>query len=353
MAAAKPVPRGFFNGLVDRLAGWSSNLSAERSSYTILPVRIPMDDDDQEDGGGGVFLAADVYQPTFPASKNKHNAQTQRPLGTIVAIGPYGRRFPLTLALARLWAARGYVVLFVSSRGTFGSSGVFEPCVDEERDCPRVIRWMRKQEWYTGRFATIGMSYLGYTQWAIMAASYEALGLDKDLLEKEHAAAIMLVGPHDFSNLVWGTGSLWLPIVDWAAMTQDADKVGMLRAMYAMISVANTPDGDVKTKKMVPLLEGVEKKFGRGKGDNDGGNPTLDWLKKHVQTSKEKATGETATAYWKRMNQSRALDTTRAPILLVGGWQDLFIQSTMEQWRRLDERGVTVGLTLGGYVFRS
>ena len=82
--------------------------------------------------------------------------------------GPYGRGFPFGLMFARLYADRGYHVVVQSVRGTFGSTGDFEPMVHEAADGADTAAWLRQQSWFTGRFATIGVSYLGYTQWALL-----------------------------------------------------------------------------------------------------------------------------------------------------------------------------------------
>ena len=97
---------------------------------------------------------------------------------------------------AALYAARGYHVVLQSVRGTFGSGGEFEPMVNEAADGADTVEWLREQPWFTGRFATIGLSYLGFTQWALLQDP-----------PPELAAAVITVGPHDFSASVWGTGS--------------------------------------------------------------------------------------------------------------------------------------------------
>ncbi|PSR81082.1 galactose-binding domain-like protein [Coniella lustricola] len=204
---------------------------------------------------------------------------------------------------------------------------------------------MRQQAWYTGRFATFGMSYLGYTQWSIMAARYDSprynySDAEKRAAAREHAAAVVLVGPHNFADLVWGTGAMWLAAVDWAGATQTMGQKGIARAMWDMVQLTRNPDGDVETKRGVPLLTAVERRFEEGS--------TLAWLREHVKGSREQIQGERAREYWRRMDQSRALETTEVPVLLVGGWVDVFVRETVKQWRRLDERGVTVGLTMGG-----
>ena len=55
-----------------------------------------------------------------------------------------------------------------SVRGTFGSAGDFVPMAHEAADGADTVEWMRRQRWFTGRFATIGVSYLGFTQYALL-----------------------------------------------------------------------------------------------------------------------------------------------------------------------------------------
>jgi uncharacterized protein len=147
------------------------------TGYTVNRVQVPMRD--------GVYLVADHYAPT-----------TSRPAGTVLVRGPYGRGFPFSLIFARPYAARGYHVVLQSVRGTFGSGGVFEPMVNEVADGADTVAWLREQPWFTGRFATIGLSYLGFTQWAMLQHP-----------PPELAASVITAGPHDFLASVWGTGS--------------------------------------------------------------------------------------------------------------------------------------------------
>ncbi len=41
--------------------------------------------------------------------------------------------------------------------------------VNEIADGADTVEWLRHQPWFTGSFATIGLSYLGFTQWALLA----------------------------------------------------------------------------------------------------------------------------------------------------------------------------------------
>ena len=47
-----------------------------------------------------------------------------------------------------------------------------------------------------------------------------------------------------------------------------------------------------------------------------------------------------------------ALDRVQVPLLLIGGWQDIFIEQTVQQYRHLRARGVDVGLTVGPWTHR-
>ena len=118
-----------------------------------------------------------------------------------------------------LLAARGYRVLLQSVRGTFGSGGVFEPMVHEAADGADTVAWMREQPWFTGRFATIGLSYLGFTQWALLQDP-----------PPELAAAVITAGPHDFSASAWGTGSFTVnDFLGWSRMVAHQEDSGRLR----------------------------------------------------------------------------------------------------------------------------
>lgn len=113
--ASKAVARGFFSGLLDKIVGRQVGLSLELCSYTVKRLRIPLEDD--------VQIAADLYIPI-----------DQEPYGTFFVPTPYGIGIPGSFTQARLFAARGYQVLTSSCRGTFESTGDFQPFRNEAAD---------------------------------------------------------------------------------------------------------------------------------------------------------------------------------------------------------------------------
>src|SRR5271168_3066419 len=156
----------------------------------------------------GVELIADVYEPVGET------------VGTLLARGPYGRGFPFSLVFGDIHAARGYRVVLQSVRGTFGSAGDFAPMAHEAADGADTVEWMRQQPWFTGRFATIGISYLGFTQYALLQDP-----------PPELVTAVITAGPHDLSASAWGTGSFTVnDFLGWSNLVAHQEDPGRIRA---------------------------------------------------------------------------------------------------------------------------
>ncbi len=54
--------------------------------------------------------------------------------------------------------------------------------------------------------------------------------------------------------------------------------------------------------------------------------------------------------FWEQMRMDHALDRCSVPVLLLGGWQDVFVDQTLAQYRRLHARGVDVAMTIGPWT---
>jgi uncharacterized protein len=235
--------------------------------------------------------------------------------------GPYGRGFPFSLLYGALYAARGYRVLLQSVRGTFGSGGIFQPMVHEAADGADTVAWLREQPWFTGRFATMGISYLGYTQWALLQDP-----------PPEMAAAVITAGPHDFNAAAWGTGAFTVnDFLGWSDMVAHQEDLPRLRQGIRQL----------RAQKKVTRAA-VEAPLGAaGRAMLGAGAPWWEsWL--------EHPDGD--DPFWEPMRFGSALDRVQVPVLLIGGWQDLFLQQSLEQYRHLRDRGVDVALTIGPWT---
>lgn len=286
----------------DRAVSRALRLPAPTTGYVVhRGLRVPMRD--------GVELIADHYAPVAAAPK-----------GTILVRGPYGRAFPFSLIYARIYAARGYHVLFQSVRGTFGSGGTFVPMVHEVSDAADTVVWLRRQPWFTGTFATIGLSYLGFTQWALLADP-----------PPELVAAVVAVGPHDLHTSTWGTGAFALTdFLGWADMMAHQEQGPLKRVAY-QVKARRRMDRAVRG---VPLGEAGRALLGER-------SPWYEtWL----------AHPDRDDGFWAPMTMSAALDRCTVPVLLLTGWQDVFLDQTISQYRQLRARGVDVALTIGPWT---
>lgn len=288
--------------LPDRLLGHALRLPPTTTSYVVhRDLRVPMRD--------GVDLLADHYAPTDP-----------RPLGTILVRGPYGRAFPFSMIYAQVYAARGYHVVFCSVRGTFGSGGTFVPMVHEVDDASDTVAWLREQPWFTGTFATLGLSYLGFTQWALLSDP-----------PPELAAAVITVGPHDLYTATWGTGAFALnDFLGWADMMAHQEQGLRSRLRYQVKSAARLRTAVAG----LPLGEAGRALL----GDR---SPWYETWPAHPDRD---------DPFWAPMNMTAALDRCSVPVLLLTGWQDVFLDQTLYEFTHLRRRGVDVAMTIGPWT---
>lgn len=88
------------------------------------------------------------------------NSSVRAPV--VLIRSPYGKGMLFAANTAYPLASQGFNVVMQCCRGTFGSSGTFDPYHDERRDGLATIEWIKQQPWYGGSIATFGLSYLGW-----------------------------------------------------------------------------------------------------------------------------------------------------------------------------------------------
>ena len=148
----------------------------------------------------GVKLIADVYRPKEPGT-----------YPVILQRTPYGRNKAIE---GDYFARRGYIFVAQDVRGKFDSEGVFEPFVNEAQDGYDSVEWCGKQDWSNGNVGMIGVSYLGFVQWAAAREGSPYL-----------KCIIPIVSPPDpFFNIPYAYGALFLyPSLWWAAIVKDKE----------------------------------------------------------------------------------------------------------------------------------
>ena len=300
---ARPHPVGRTADTISRMLTRTWSLPPRRNRVTIdAKLSVPMAD--------GTVLLADHYIPV-----------TGRAAPTVLVRCPYGRGVPFSMLTAQLVAERGYHVLLQSCRGTFGSGGAFEPMQNEITDGQDTVAWVREQSWFDGRLATFGPSYLGFVQFA--------LAMDPPI---DLRAAVVLVWPHDFSRVAYRNGVFdlytWL---QWCDLIAHQERLSGMRGLFRTATIERRL---AATVQRMPVIAGARALLG-----NDA--PWFESWLEHPQLD---------DPFWAPLQCGAALDRINAPTLLIGGWHDLFLEQTLEQYRALTARGVPARLLVGPWT---
>jgi hypothetical protein len=154
---------GFYSGPADA----DESLSQPEYGVTLEEdVAIPLRD--------GTVLRADVYHPVVPAGGS---ADIRFPV--LMSLSAYqksmDRILPHVAPFTHVerpepdwWVARGYVLVFIDTRGTGKSPGKADIwSMQEARDLYDAIEWAARQSWSTGKVGLSGVSYYAITQWNV------------------------------------------------------------------------------------------------------------------------------------------------------------------------------------------
>jgi uncharacterized protein len=280
----------------------SWRLPPRRNAITVeRSVRVPMRD--------GTVLLADHYAP-LPGEG----------CPTVLMRCPYGRSWQFGM-MARPLAERGYHVLLQSVRGTFGSGGTFTPAINEPADGQDTVAWLRGQDWFDGRLATFGASYLAYVQWA--------LALDPP---PELKAMAVHISPHDLAAAGIGHGAFELfNLLMWSELMANQERVGVLRGTWRLYRVDRRLASAFGRLPLAATAEAI---------GGDGAPWYSEWMD-HP---------ELADPYWDGYRATAALDTVTAPTLLITGAHDFFVEQTLRQYQALRDRGVPARLVIGPWT---
>lgn len=271
-----------------------------RSVEVTRDIEVPMPD--------GVVLLADRYRP-----------RGSERLPHVLVRSPYGRSAMLGLLYGRLFAERGYDAIIQSCRGTFGSGGVFDPFRTERADGLATVAWLKEQPWFSGKFATIGPSYLGITQWAIAAEAGPELAA-----MSVHMSTAVLEGPIYSGGAFWlDTGLSWIYLVHHQSSS-------FLRAALTLTrsTAAIRPAFDA-----LPLGTADEVAIGTA------GPGFRDWL-----------AHEPGDPWWRDIDFRAGARDGSAPVHIVAGQHDVFLPESILDYQVARDAGRNVKLTLGPWT---
>jgi uncharacterized protein len=242
-------------------------------------------------------------------------------LPTILVRCPYGRRGFFGLIFARLYAERGFQVVIQSTRGTFGSGGPFDPFGTEHDDGLATIEWIKQQPWFNGMLATNGPSYLGFVQWAVAREAGQDI----------QAMAIQVSTSEFRSETYTGESYALDTILSWTHMMAIQERSNRLSQMFGAKRRLQRLFSHLPLRDLDQLATGMHSAFFQ------------EWLE-HT---------EPGDPYWQARDFSGSVKEIATPIIMAGGWYDIFLPWMLRDYRALREAGKQPYLTIGPWAHNS
>lgn len=252
-------------------------------------VPVPMRD--------GVTLSADVYRPASGG-----------PFPVVITRTPYDKatRGPSPLLL-RL-ASAGYAVMVQDTRGRYASEGTFVPFVHERDDGFDTLEWLVEQPWCDGKVGMYGGSYVGLTQWQAAMSGHPALRaiVPNVTASNYHNGWAYQGGAFELGfNLSWAASVL---SIDTALKAHEKNmSAPEIQALFDVI------DGQTEAFARVPL---------RGHEILRSFAPYYDAWLDHPHYDD----------FWSSLDVSRAYASLDVAALNMGGWYDIFLSGTLENF---------------------
>lgn len=290
--------------MLGRLLTWWMHLPpAETPDMVITRDRqIPMPD--------GTILLADHYAP-----------RTGLKLPTLLIRSPYGRRGFFGGLLALPYAERGYQVLVQSCRGTAGSGGQFVYGRHEHDDGLATIAWIKQQEWFSGALAMLGGSYLGFVQWAVAAEAGPEL-----------KAMVPQITSSDFNHFRFQGGSFNLEtLLGWSTMMTTQAATGL--RISSILAQGRLAGKLVRAYGHLPL----------GEADQI----VIQQPSRHFQSCLQHGPDDD---YWHPVDFSARIAEVNAPVYLMSGWYDIFLDWQLKDYQALRKAGKQPYLLVGPWT---
>jgi putative CocE/NonD family hydrolase len=237
----------------------------------------------------GVTLYATVYRPAegppVPAILSRTCYQAHRGVTANAAVDPEQA------------VPAGYALVVQDVRGTGRSDGEFDPFVNEAADGYDSVEWLAAQEWCNGEVMLSGRSYVGATQWLAAAEQPPSL----------KAIAPVITGSNYFHGWVYQGGAFQLGFnLFWVNLMNGLKRQESSFVIQTMHLPVKAP----------PLID-----------EGEAGRFYKRWLEHSTEDD-----------YWRGLSINQRYEKVQVPALNVGGWYDVFLGGTLENYRGAGSR---------------
>ena len=260
-------------------------------------VMIPMRD--------GVKLAADVYRPATAEDRD------QFPI--VLTRTPYGKERERDVAAARNFAQHGYVAVIQDMRGRWASEGEFTKyAATEPRDGYDTVTWLAEQPYSDGSIGMWGTSYSAHT--AADAAKLNPPALKAILLNQGGMANAWDHAVRHGGAFELGRELTWV----WRQIAAEYDDP-VVAKLFETESIEDW-------YQAMPLREGLS---------------PLRFAPEYERYFLDEYTRSDYSPYWQSapLNWSEHYDATADIAMLhVGGWYDIFLRGTVQNFVELSDR---------------
>lgn len=286
---------------------------------------VPKDDVVREAGvmmlaRDGVKLATDIYRPAVAGTASRER------LPVLLHRTPYDKDDPATIAIARALASHGYVVVVQDTRGRHHSQGVFVKYYDYDAyDGYDTIEWAARLPYANGQVGMYGTSYAAHTQ------------ADASKLNPPHLTTLVLnmggmSNAWDHSVRYDGAFEMGRQLTwAWGQALDDA-KDPITRQMLSKESVTDW-------YAALPLRRGLS---------------PLAIAPTYEGYYLDEATQSDYDAHWQALGmqwEKYYPQTADVPMLHIGGWYDIYLRGTIENFQRLRElKNATMRLLIGPWT---
>lgn len=256
----------------------------------------------------GTVLRSTVYRPASEGER----------FPVLMTRTPYGRDLSVNSAYFNpaTVAAAGFVVILQDVRGRFGSDGDFTPSKQEADDGAETVEWAAGLPYSSGEVGMWGRSYFGETQWRAARSNPQGLtALAPGVCAAGNAdhGALFRGGAFELgSRLSWGHGSISLETVrrefagDPARLEHELEAWRELDASFADGSAYGTlPLNDLKSRAST-------------------------FMQSYIIPSTSEDPGGDISEAWNWPSS----EAVKLPTLNIGGWFDIFLPNTLDQYRR-------------------
>eukprot|EP00026_Physarum_polycephalum_P005648 Phypoly_transcript_05683.p1 GENE.Phypoly_transcript_05683~~Phypoly_transcript_05683.p1 ORF type:complete len:593 (+),score=64.07 Phypoly_transcript_05683:102-1880(+) len=299
---------GLIRAIVTFLA-WNGNAPSPLLQVDVNRLYVPS-------AGGTVFLQTDHYFP--------RGSDLNKPIfPTVMIRTPYGIDFHQQLGImgqlnAYYLASQGYNVILQNCRGRFNSSGEYSPMRFETEDGFATMSWIKDQPWFNGKLGTAGVSYLGFTQYAVFG---------KDAPIQLSAAVPVLTSPFFYSN----------------THRKDAPILDVIFQWNFMMDLSHTVNP--RFPEDIMKMRDYDNQFGKVRHNASLHFPLHEadalFYGKNVTHFRDILTHfKEDEPYWVARDARPYLeDVGEEVVYMVGAWYDMFLQNTLDTYARLEKAG--------------